>query len=167
MAEIQSKIYIPQLNRVIPVQLDKLTQILPNFIVGEIANNKAKETVKLVIGDDRAWRLLQLMQLTRYRFGKMNVTSVYRTESYNASLPNADRRSCHLKCWAFDWYIPKQTDAQRKNVAAWWKSLCEAYGEIGAINFYTNGYHCEIGSDIQYGAAAFSIRDYRGKQGDW
>lgn len=151
---------------VVSLDVDPQEKILRNFRFVEIANNKAKETCKLVIDTDRAWKLLRMLQITRDRFGPMNLNSVYRTKTYNKTV-GGDAKSCHLKCWAFDWQKPNQTSAERKDVTEWWKSLCETFNEIGAINYYTSGYHCEIGSDIQYGATTFTIRDYRGKEGDW
>ena len=47
------------------------------------------------------------------------------------------------------------------------KIIADKYREVGAINLYTNGYHCEIGSDKSYGATGFTVRDYRGTKYDW
>lgn len=166
MSNIKCQLWTPS-RAIITAELDSEFRILPNFRVTELANNQAKDDIKLVIGDERAWRLLEMLQLTRYRYGRMDLNSVYRTKSFNSSLKYADPNSCHLKCWAFDWDCPNQTDSQRQEKAQWWKDLCTQYGEVGAINFYTSGYHCEIGSDVQYGQTSFKIRDYRGKAGDW
>ena len=153
-------------NQWLTTEIDKRFAILPNFEAQEIANTSAKEDIKLVV-DERAWKLLTMLQLTRNRFGRMAVSSVYRTKTFNASIPNADPKSCHLKCWAFDWPCANQTATDRTEKTEWWQSLCKAFGEIGAINLYSNGYHMEIGSDIQYGNTQFVVRDYRGKKGDW
>lgn len=165
MATIKAQLYQPTA-QILTVSLLTSQKILPNFTVEEIANNKAEETLKLVIGDDRAWKLLHMMQLTRYRYGSMTINSCYRTASYNKAV-GGDPNSAHLKCWAFDWQKPNQTNAQRAEIAQWWRNLCIDFGEIGAINYYTHGFHCEVGSDILFGNKTFVIRDYRGKEGDW
>lgn len=161
---IKSRIFLPT-REWADVTFDEQYHILPNFRIVEIANNKASEEIKLVI-DERAWLLLDMLQLTRYRYGSMNLNSVYRTASYNKAV-GGDPNSAHLHCWAFDWAKPSQTEAQRKEVADWWRDLCDANGQIGAINYYTNGYHCEIGSDVLFGNTSFKIRDYRGTSKDW
>ena len=161
---VKTKIYLPT-REWTDVELDEQFHILPNFRVVEIANNLATEEIKLVI-DSRAWVLLTMLQLTRNRYGSMNLNSVYRTSSYNKKV-GGDPNSAHLRCWAFDWAKPGQSESQRKEVADWWKSLCFQFGQIGAINYYTNGYHCEIGSDVLFGNTDFKIRDYRGTSKDW
>ncbi len=166
MSSIKAQLRLPS-HELVTVVLDSEGLLLPNFRVKEIANNLAKDEIKLVIGDDRAWKLLEMLQLTRYRFGAMDLNSVYRTKSYNDSLKYADPNSAHLHCWAFDWQKKNQKTTDRNTVTQWWRDLCSFSGEIGAINWYTNGYHCEIGSDVCYGNKSFKIRDYRGKPGDW
>ena len=165
MATVKAKLWLPTGEWLI-TDLERSYYLLPNFQIWEIANTSAKDEIKLVV-DERAWILLKMMQITRDRFGRMAINSVYRTKSFNDSLPNADKNSCHLNCWAFDWEIKNQSNAERQIVADWWKNLCREFGQIGAINYYSNGYHCEIGSDIQYGYTEFKIRDHRGKKGDW
>lgn len=157
---MQVKMWIPS-GKIIQVELADNFQILPNFQLREIANNKARETVKLEIPDERAWKLLRMMQLTRYNFGSMTINSAYRTVTFNKTLEGADPRSCHLRCWAFDWSWPSMTNTQRSAVTSWWRNLCTEFGEIGAINYYSWGVHCEIGSDVRYGQKGFAIRNYR------
>lgn len=166
MSIIKCQLFLPT-NKLATVDLDSEFYILPNFRVEEIANNKATDEIKLVIGDRRAWKLLTMLQITRDRFGRMDLSSVYRTKSFNNTLPGADKNSCHLKCWAFDWKNPNDTDKERQIITDWWRNLCREFNEIGAINYYTNGYHCEIGSNIQYGNTSFKVRDYRGTEYDW
>lgn len=166
MSIIKCQLFLPT-NKLATVDLDSEFYILPNFRVKEIANNKATDEIKLVIGDRRAWKLLTMLQITRDRFGRMDLSSVYRTKSFNDTLPGADKNSCHLKCWAFDWQNPNDTDEERQIITDWWRNLCREFNEIGAINYYTNGYHCEIGSNIQYGNTSFKVRDYRGTKYDW
>ena len=146
--------------QMLTTDVDSSYKILPNFEVFELANVSAKEDIKLVI-DERAWKLLQMLQLTRYRYGRMKLNSVYRTTSFNATVEGADTRSCHVKCWAFDWSWSTPSKAVIDDVCEWWKNLCTMFNEIGAINIYKWGFHCEIGSDIQYGSKSFQIRDRR------
>lgn len=157
---MKAQIYLPTA-KIATVDLDPEFNILPNFKVKEIANNQAREDVKLVIPDERAWKLLRMLQLTRYKYGSMTLNSVYRTQSFNKTLEGADPRSCHLKCWAFDWSLPYAKMSQLTDIRTWWQNLCNDFGEIGAINYYTWGVHCEIGSNIQYGQTGFAVRNHR------
>lgn len=161
---IKSRIYLPT-REWADVTFDEQYHILPNFRIVEIANNEASEEIKLVI-DERSWKLLNMMQLTRNNYGSMNLNSLFRTASFNRQV-GGDPNSAHLYGWAFDWDKPGETNSNRNEKANWWKTLCFAFGEIGAINFYTNGYHCEIGSDELFGNTDFKIRDYRGTSKDW
>ena len=166
MAElIKTKLYLPS-GEFITTDLLETTKLKTNFTVGEVANKEAKDEVKLVIGDPRAWKLLDMMQLTRDCFGSITVSSGYRTKAYNRKI-GGDTNSAHLYFWAWDWWIQGETAAKRKEKYLWWRNLCREFNEIGAINYYTDGYHCEIGSDILFGATMFVQRNYIGKKGDW
>ena len=160
MSAIKSTLWLPT-NELLTLDLDSNYQILPNFKVWEIANNKTTDEIKLVIPNARAWKLLLMLQTTRDRFGSMDLGSCYRTEEYN-SRPDVggDPNSCHLVTWAFDW-DESFSSAEYNTVTDWWRRLCQNAGEIGAIDYYNWGVHCEIGSDIRFGATSFKIRDYR------
>lgn len=148
------------------VWLDGNKKLSKNFALYEYANKKSKDEIKAVFYTE-SWIHIKMIQRMRDMFGAMSGNSWYRTKEYNAKLTNADPRSAHLYGCAFDWYKPKETDYDRKYKADVWKNLCKEYGVVGAINYYTNGYHLEILSDKCYGNTTFKIRDYRGKKGDW
>ena len=159
MATIKCRLLLAS-GEIADMELDSEFHILPNFRVWEIANNKASEDIKLGIDTERAWLCLKMMQLTRYRYGRMDINSYYRTKSFNATLPGASSNSAHLRGWAFDWSWPYMTDAERKEVTQWWKDLCTYYGQVGAIGYYSWGVHCEIGSDVLFGQTEFKVRNY-------
>ena len=101
-----------------------------------------------------------MLQLCRYKYGRININSYYRTKSFNDTLDGASSNSAHLYGWAFDWSWPNMTTPERKEVTQWWKDLCYFNNVIGAIGYYPWGLHCEVGSDILYGAKEFQVRNY-------
>lgn len=141
-------------------------QLLPNFILKELANPSSGETICFVADLKAQTKFLPMLQLTRDHFGAIAPSSVYRTKTFNEKV-GGDYRSAHLKCWAFDWPHRVASEIERAQIRDWWKALCREFSEIGAINYYSNGFHFEIGSDINYGYKEFVVRDYRGKKGDW
>lgn len=160
MAEtIKTELWLPT-NETATVELDREFHILPNFRLWELANNLAEEEVKMKVPDARAWKLLNMLQITRNKWGSMNINSCFRTPTFNSTLEGASSNSAHLRTWAFDWACPNQSYNQQSDKIAWWKSLCEVFAEIGAIGIYSWGYHCEIGSDILYGQKEFQVRRY-------
>lgn len=136
------------------------------FSIYEMANKLAMEPVKLVI-NSKFMLFAKMMEEFRIWYAKpMTINSWYRTASFNASV-HGDPNSGHKEGICADWGISGHTEQQRANVKKKWMQLCAAHGVIGAINFYTNGYHFEIYSDLLYGAKSFQIRDYRGTKNDW
>lgn len=147
-------------------EVDLNAKVGKYFSVYEIANQSAKDDIKYV-STPRHRILLRMMDEMREKFGSMQINSCYRTESFNNATPNADKNSCHLRGEAFDWYIGTVSSSKRTDVRNYWERLCIKYGMYGAINYYTHGFHCEIGSDISYGTYRFTVRDYRGTKSDW
>jgi len=140
--------------------------IVKNFTIEEMSNSSASDSVKLVL-TERVIKFATMMQEFRTWWNKpMTVNSWYRTKNFNTKC-NGDPKSRHIYGEAMDWGQKGLTDSQRRQIMTKWKAICKKYGEIGAINYYTNGIHFEIGSDLSYGNKVFQIRDYRGKQGDW
>lgn len=166
MGKIKSRIILPT-GTFLTTELDSSFYILPNFNVGELANNLAKDDIKFEIPLQLSWTFLTMMQIVRDKKGSMTVNSGYRTESFNASLKYADPKSAHLHMCALDEGKKGQSLSDRKDITTYFKNLCREFGVIGAINWYTNGQHYEIGSDLWYGNTEFVIRDFRGKPGDW
>lgn len=156
MGIIKSELWLPT-NETIITDLDSEYYILPNFRVWEIANNKAKEDIKLVIPSSWAWLELKMLQITRDRFGRIDVNSYYRTPSYNAEV-GGDTKSCHLIGEATD--IARINNVTNDTMIDWWKNLCREFNQIGAIGLYNWGYHLEIGSDRRFGQKVFQVRNY-------
>ena len=156
MAKVKSSLWMPN-GRHIICDLDEHDFLLPNFQVYEIANMSSSAEIKLEIPDALAWTFLTMLQITRDKYGKMVMNSVYRTEEFN-SRPEVggDPNSCHLNCRAFDTPTAVAID--------WWRNLCREFHVIGAINLYDKYRHCEIGSDINYGLTEFKVRDHRSKK---
>lgn len=149
----------------ITVEVDTSMKVSEHFTIGELANNLAKDSVKYV-STPRHRKFMLMIEEMRYVFGSMTVNSCYRTASYNASV-GGDAKSRHLYAEALDWSKRGVSSEYRTKVANKWQELCIKYREYGAVNYYTNGFHLEIGSDQSYGTKTFQIRDYRGKKGDW
>lgn len=146
------------------VEITPSTHITKNFTFSELANNKAKEDVKAIFNDDIKMFAEMLQELRNWYAKSMKVNSWFRTPSFNKSCGGASN-SLHLKGLAMDWGV-KHTPAQHINVQNKWAEICKAYGVIGGINHYTNGYHLSIHEEV-FGNKSFTVRDYRGKKGDW
>lgn len=147
-------------------ELDLNAKLAKYFAVHEIANQSAKDEIKYV-STPRHRKFLSMCDNMRDIFGAMKVDSCYRTKSFNDALKGADPKSCHMRGEALDWWVGNVPAAMRKKVRDAWEQQCIEHREIGAINYYTHGFHLEIGSDISYGSHIFTVRDYRGTKNDW
>ena len=142
-------------------------RIRKNFTLKELANTKAKDSVKFIYNPGVAEFLDELQEFRDWFNKPMTVNSCYRTAAFNASCGGSSN-SAHLKGTAMDWGISGHTEKQRQNVINKWKAICAAHKVYGKINLYTNGYHLEAFSDKAYGATEpWRVVDYRGKKGDW
>lgn len=138
-----------------------------NFTLGELANNLGDPKLAQFIINDEVDTFLTMLQQFREWYNKpMTVNSCYRQQTFNKKV-GGDKNSAHLRACALDWAIKGHTETQRMNVYKQWEMLCKLHKVVGAINYYTNGYHFEIYSDKWYGNKAFTVRDYRSRKGDW
>lgn len=138
----------------------------PHFRLVELANNKGDATLPQWIDSPESRLFLVMLEEFRVWFDlPMVISSGYRQPGWNTYV-GGDPRSAHLIACAVDWVIT-HNDRQRDNVKNRWKKICSDHGVIGAINFYSRGYHLEAFSDVCYNAKAFAVRDYRGTSKDW
>ena len=166
MAElIKCSLYLPTGSTII-TELDKEFKFLPNFRVKELANNNATDAqtvdgIRFAIDSMWGWLFLDMYQCSRNHFGRLDGTSVYRTQAYNDSLPDATHDSQHCHTQAAD--VLLRGVQTFDEWIEWWERLCKLNHQIGAIGLY-NGpdrVHIEIGSDRRYGATKFQVRDNR------
>lgn len=147
-------------------EVAKTVYLAPNFRLAELANNLGDKT-KPQWEDSPESRVfvVMLQELRTWMEKPMVISSCYRQPAWNARV-GGDKRSAHLHACAADWHIA-HTQTQRDHVSAKWRQICESHGVIGAINYYSGGYHLEAYSDRWYGSKGFAIRDYRGTKRDW
>lgn len=147
-------------------EVAKTVKLAPNFKLGELANN-AGDPSKPQWEDSPESRIfvVMLQEMRTWMELPMVISSCYRQFAYNKKV-GGDRRSAHLHACAADWHI-MHNETQRAHVRDKWRSICESRGIIGAINYYTHGYHLEAFSNKWYGNKQFVVRDYRGTKSDW
>ena len=147
-------------------EVAKNAYLAPNFQLAELANNMGDKTLPQWVDSPESRIFVTMLQEMRtWMEQPMAIYSCYRQPAFNARV-GGDRRSAHLYGAAADWHI-KHTDVQREHVRDKWRQICEKRRIIGAINFYSGGYHLEAFSDRWYGAKGFTVRDYRGTKKDW
>ena len=146
--------------------VDRNIQLAPNFKLVELANNLGDPSLPQWVDSPRSRTFVVMLQELRTWMEKpMVISSCFRQIAYNTKI-GGDRRSAHLHACAADWHI-KHTETQRQHVRDKWRKMCESRGIIGAINYYSGGYHLEAYSDVWYGNKTFVVRDYRGTKKDW
>ena len=146
--------------------VEKSVPLAPHFKLSELANLKGKSNLPQWVDSPESRKFIFCLEEFRTWYNKpITVYSGYRQPAFNRQV-GGDPNSAHLIGCAIDWHI-KQTDSQREAVALMWRTVLEKNGIIGAINYYTGGYHLEAFSDICYGNKTFKIRDYRGTKKDW
>ncbi len=139
-------------------ELPRNAHLTKNFQVKELANNKAKEDIKLVLTVN-SLVFLSRCQMLRDRRGAMNTTSFFRTESFNASKDcQGSKNSLHLKprIRAMDFLLPYNEQP------AWiddWFDISKTCHFIGGFNRYADRVHIDDYEDF-YGYNKFVIRDY-------
>lgn len=137
-------------------------RIVKNFSLEEMANNKAKEPVKLIL-TEKAIRHALMMQELRDFWGKpMTVNSWYRTPTFNASV-GGSVNSCHLDGMATDIALGNLTMVERERLIGAWKAICVRYGVIGGVGIYKTFMHFDSNDDPKRfkSGAVFRISDYR------
>ena len=147
-------------------EVAKNAYLAPNFQLAEHANTMGDKSLPQWVDSPESRTFVTMLQEMRtWMEQPMAIYSCYRQPAFNARV-GGDKRSAHLHACAADWHI-KHTQTQREHVRDKWRQICERRGIIGAINFYTGGYHLEAYSDKWYGNKGFVIRDYRGTKKDW
>lgn len=147
-------------------EVAKTVYLAPNFRLAELANNLGdKSKPQWEDSPESRVFVVMLQELRTWMEKPMVISSCYRQPAWNARV-GGDKRSAHLHACAADWHIA-HTQTQRDHVSAKWRQICESHGVIGAINYYSGGYHLEAYSDRWYGSKGFAIRDYRGTKRDW
>lgn len=144
--------------------LSASTLLAAHFLLKELANNAGDPdqpqyeisaeslTFNCMLEEFRAW------------YGQpITINSGYRQQAYNNSI-GGDSRSAHLHACAVDFRSSRPGD---KEVSQKWLQICNSHGVIGAVNYYTHGYHLEAFSNLWYNNKYSVLREYRGKKGDW
>lgn len=141
-------------------------RITKNFTLKEMANNQAKDYIKLKLTPETIEQALMMQELRDWavitypndflRNGLM-VSSWYRTTSFNKSVGGASN-SAHLDGRATDINnIPaKYYDA----FTTAWQVICIKYGKIGGVVKYHWGMHFDSYSD-KFGYKTFRTDDRR------
>ena len=146
---------------------DKESYVRKHFQVKELANLSGDKSLPMLSYTDYSNEFYDMLEEFRCWFNKpMKISSNYRQVAFNSKV-GGDKRSAHLYGCAVDWVIEGHTKEQRQNVTAKWEAICKAHNVIGAINYYSKGYHLEAFSDQWYGNKVFKIRDYIGTSNDW
>lgn len=131
-------------------------RLVKHFSLEEMANNRAIEKVKLVITPELV-TFAQMIQELRFWYGKpMNVTSWYRTKSFN-SLCGGSPNSAHLDGRAVD-IIIQECDYYELTEA--WENICLEHNCIGGVNYYYNRMHF-TNYENKFGHKSFVVRDKR------
>lgn len=137
--------------------------ITPHFALWEFCNADANEDCKLVVTPE-FFEHVQMLEELRTTLGyPLNVSSGYRTASYNKAC-GGDKNSAHLVGLATD--IKSIHPEELEKVTHYWETICSVHNKIGGINYYTNGIHLCSNED-RFGNTKFVIRDYRGTDYDW
>lgn len=137
-------------------------RIVKNFSLVEMANNQAKEEIKLVLTEKVIRQALMMQGLRDYWGKSMTVNSWYRTKTFNVSV-NGSVNSCHLDGMATDIALPGLSDLDRERLIAVWKAICVKCGVIGGVSIYAWGLHFDSNDDPGRfkSGSAFRISDYR------
>ncbi len=144
------------------MNINENDRLVRNFTLKEMANNKAKEDIKLVL-TEKVMRHALMMQELRDFWGKpMTVNSWYRTPSFNASV-GGSVNSCHLDGTATDIALGNLTTVERERLIGAWKSICTRYGVIGGVSIYKTFLHFDSNDDPNRfkTGSIFRVSDYR------
>ncbi len=139
-------------------ELDGNMKLTKNLRVSEVANNEAKEDIKLEIYP-LSWKCFELFQFCRDHRGKaITVNSNYRTPTYNAAC-GGDKNSLHLKGYAIDISIPYE---EQEPFIDWVYLFTLKEGLTGGVNRYEKFFHMDV-AENEFGYKDFVIRDYTKK----
>lgn len=142
-------------------------RIVPFFTLEEMANNNAKESVRLKLDTEEAiehaWMMneLRVWAVSTYpaMFKKgLHVSSWYRTQTYNDTLEGSSPKSTHLDGRATDVDNIPATLYDEFTVA--WQVICSIHKKIGGCNYYVWGMHFDSYED-KFGYTTFQTREYR------
>lgn len=167
MADVKTRTYACQLwtpgGQVVEASIAGTQKLAPNFAVWELANTKARERVKLVMGE-RSWEFLRELQKLRNlyyaQFGRgLDVSSFYRTASYNKTC-GGSVNSAHLDARAADLINIPQT--RYGIITRWWADITAQAGKVGGINYYPDDRLHVTDFEQKFGNSTFKVRDYRG-----
>lgn len=133
----------------------------------EACNPSSKEEVIGEFSMDSLifFRMWQEFRDKYYAFtGKtLPVSSLYRTPTFNATIPDALPDSCHIYGTAADCSTGAMTDGQWSTFVGWWRSICSEWHTVGEIIRYPDRIH--IGAFIEHTKThwtdEFKAYDYR------
>lgn len=133
------------------------------FSLAEIANNEAKNIVKIKWSPKLTRQGLMMDDLRSWYGRPLNVNSWFRWPEYNDAI-GGDKNSMHLLGAATDIALPGLSEALRSQFIAVWRMLCMKYGVIGGVSLYDWGIHFDSNDDpARYGgnSSKFRITDFR------
>ena len=133
-------------------------RIVKNFSLAEMTNKQAKDEVKLILTPE-VIEFAQMMQELRNWYGKpMNVSSWYRTKSFNSGLKGSSPTSAHLDGRACD--INNIPQSLFHDFTITWQVICSIHDKVGGVNYYSWGMHFTDHED-KFGHKTFQTRDKR------
>ena len=132
-------------------------RIVKNFSLTEMANNLAKEEVKLVISPELVEHAFMMQELRDWYGKPLNVSSWYRTKSFNKQV-GGHSNSCHLDGVATD--LSNIPQSLYNDFALAWEVICLSHNKIGGVEFYSWGMHFDSNSD-RFGSKKFRKKDNR------
>ena len=139
-------------------ELNRNTQIYPHFKLYELANNKGKTDIPQMILTPEVDEFFVLVEKFRGMIGRpFNVNSCYRQTDYNKGV-GGSRNSLHLRALALDVAFPSLSYAERLTLYTGWRTITQAAGKIGGINFYSWGIHIDSNEKL-FGHEQFVIRN--------
>lgn len=135
-------------------------RLVKNFSLAEMTNKQAKDEIKLVLTPEVVEHARMMQELRDWWGGPLNVSSWYRTPTFNKSCGGASN-SAHLDGLATDVCNIDTTNAKTvQSFTVAWQAICSAHGKIGGVEVYPWGMHFDSHSD-KFGYKAFRYKDNR------
>lgn len=128
-----------------------------NFRVEEFANTQAKDEVKLVLSPEFVEHVQMLQELRDWYGAPLNVSSGWRSKSFNASIDGA-KNSAHLDGLATD--INNIHEDRYEDFTVAWQVICSNHKKVGGCNYYDWGMHF-CSDEGRFGNKCFVVRDCR------